>query len=226
MNTFADYKDLKDNIVDWMDRQDIEYRVPTFLRLISVDVARELRIPPMEKTTIVPVYADGTAIVPEDLVEVRSVKYIQVNSKKEVTSRIALNRGSVSKFDKSRQSTETYDVKPDSFTIVENYFKIYPLPYVQDTVENYQSYNNAIVGHIEVSYYSIPHTINEDGEENWILEVAPDIYFYGGMMHANRFTRNFEEAAYWEQKYEKAIKELQGSVNISEWAGGPIVVED
>lgn len=225
MNTFSNYTDLKNNIVDWMDRQDIEARIPTILRLVSIDLARDLRIPPMENTVVIPVYADGTAVVPKELVEVKSVNFLFISPDLKVKQRLPIKRGSVTQYDKSRSNYKGTSISPDSFTIVENYFKIYPLPYVEDSIQDYTTYNNNIIGHIEVSYYAIPSTLNEDGESNWVLEIAPNIYFYGGMMHANRFTRNFEEANYWEQKYEKAIKELQGSVNISEWEGGPIVVE-
>lgn len=224
MNTFADYKELEDNIVDWLDRQDIRDKVPAFIRLITVDAARELRIPTMEKTTVVELYADGSATIPSDLVEVRNVNYVKLTGQNNIASRIPLNRASQFEYQKSRETDNYKDTQPTSFSRIEGDFKIFPLPAVEDKVLNGSVYNPDVIGHVEIVYFALPNTINDPAEKNWILQVAPDIYFYGGLMHGYRYIRDYESSNYFEQKYNTAVKQLQGSVNIAEWAGGPIVV--
>lgn len=224
MNTFRNYKELEDNIVDWMDRQDIRDKVASFIRLVTVDVSRELRIPTMEYTVILPVYADGTAIIPGDMIEARNLNYVTINDKGVITSRTTLNRASLHEYNLSRESNTDVNDVPNSFATTHNKFKLFPLPSVGDKVVDGIPINDTIVGHLEVTYYVLPTTINDPDEGNWILEISPEIYFYGGLMHSYRYTRDYESAKYWEDSYRKSIRKLQDSVNISEWAGGPIVV--
>lgn len=224
MNTFRDYKELEDNIVDWMDRQDIRDKVASFIRLVTIDVSRELRIPTMVHTTIVPVYADGTAEVPRDLIEARSLNYLIIDEDGNINSRQPLKRASLNEYYKSREE-ENIGVNPDSFASVGGEFKVFPLPKVQDKIVNNEPINETQIGHLEVSYYVLPVTINDPTEDNWILKISPEIYFYGGLMHSCRYTRDYDSATYWENKYKTSIVKFQQSVDVSEWAGGPIVVE-
>jgi len=195
MNTFRDYTELEDTIVDWMDRQDIRDKIPAFIRLVTVDSSRELRIPTMENTVILPMYADGTSIIPGDLIETISVNYLSIDTDGTVQERTTLNRASLHEYNNSREG-EGSEAVPDSFATSKNMFKVFPLPYSKDTVVNYRATNKTIIGHIEVTYYVLPTTINEPDEDNWILEISPEIYFYGGMMHSYRYVRDYESAGF------------------------------
>ena len=222
MNTFKNYKELEDNIVDWMDRQDVRDKVSSFIRLVTVDVSRELRIPTMEHTIVLPVYADGTAFIPGDLIEAKTLNFVTLDSEDNIEERFTLNRSSLHEYNKSRESSD--HTTPNSFATNGGKFKVFPLPKVKDKIVDGQPVNDTVVGHLELSYYILPLTINDPDEHNWVLLISPDIYFYGGLMHSYRYIRDYDGAQFWEQKYISAINKLQGSVNIAAWAGGPIVV--
>ena len=222
MNTFKNYGELEELVVDWMDRQDIVDKVPTFVRLTTSELSKELRLPTMENKVVLTVYADGSVLIPNNLLEIISIDWVTENSGI-IESRKPLNRGSVNKYSKSRENPTVGSI-PDSFTRMENKIKVYPLPQSSDTVDDGASTNNTIAGYVELYYYTLPFTINEPTETNWILQVSPDIYFYGCLMHGYRYIRDMESAEYWQSKYNKAVKELQLSNDIADWAGGPIVV--
>lgn len=218
------YKGLRETVVDWLDRQDIADKVDTFIKFTTIDVARELRLPTMERTSIIGVYGDGSAKVPYDLIEARNINWIEVNSDTmKVLSRIPLNRSSFTEYQKSRDNKNLSN-KPHSFTRLVRDFKVFPLSNTEDNIKNGVVYNEDLIGYIEVIYYALPSDLKNDTDYNWILQVAPDIYFYGTMYRAYQYVKNLEQAQYWEDKYIKSMKTIQQSSNVSEWAGGPIVV--
>lgn len=225
MASFTDYKGLEDVIVDWIDRDDIRPRVKDFIRFCTIEAARNLRVPTMEQTQIVPVYANGSARVPLNSVELISINWLDYNISESqeftVVGRTPLNRSSITNYQKN-----IIGDKPTSFSRVKGNYKIFPLAEATELTNSSGTYSNDIVGYVEIYYYALPPALQDDSSDNWILEIAPDIYFYGGMMHAYRFIRDFEAAQYWEQEFNKAIKELQGWANLDKWSGGPIVVGD
>lgn len=224
MNTFRNYKELKDTVVDWVDRQDIEDKIPGFVRLITVDVSRDIRIPTMVNSVVADMYADGSVLIPQDLIELKNVNLIETNDKDDVTGVYPLDRASVHEYEKSRKENQNIDSTPTKFATSKNKLYVFPLAYSSDIIVGNTVVNNTVIGKVDITYYRLPVTINDDGEYNWILEISPEIYFYGCLMHAYRYIRDLDNAQFWESKYLKAVNKLQASVDVSEWAGGPIVV--
>lgn len=224
MNTFNDYKELKDTVVDWVDRQDIEDKIPGFVRLITVDVSRDVRVPTMVTSVVVDMYADGSVEIPADMIELRSLNALELNADNDVTAIHSLNRASIYEYERSRKELNS-DTTPTKFATEKNKFYVFPLAYSANKLVGNELVSDTVIGKVEVSYYRLPTTINEDSEYNWILEISPEVYFYGCLMHAYRYVRDLENAQFWESQYIKAVKKLQGSVNLAEWAGGPITVE-
>lgn len=225
MNTFDNYKELKTSIVDWVDRQDIEDKIPGFVRLVTIDVSRDLRIPTMVTSTVTDMYADGSVLIPPDLIEVKSLNVIELNEYKNITAIHSLDRASIYEYERSRKDNYGIENTPTRFATSRNKFYVFPLNFCSDTLVDNSVVNENVVGKVEVTYYRLPVTINEDDEYNWILEISPEIYFYGCLMHTYRYIRDLDNANFWEDKYNKAVNKLQGSVDISEWAGGPITVD-
>jgi hypothetical protein len=45
---------------------------------------------------------------------------------------------------------------------------------------------------------------------NTVLTNYPDVYLYGALLESASFTREFESAGLWQQKFDMAIREAQG----------------
>lgn len=226
---YSNYQELENSVVDWMDRQDIRDKVPQFTRFVTTAVAKLLRVQIMERKMVVPVYQDGSAAIPFDLTETISVSWLSYDFDEgtqdvNITGRQPLNRGSVNRFEEARQEAQ-YEVCPKEFTDIGRKFYIYPIVNSDDILTGDIAYNSKFAGYIEVTYYALPVELDAQNTSNWILEISPELYFYGCMMHANRFTRNFDAAEYWENKYNREIDTLQKWSDKAEEAGGPIVVE-
>lgn len=225
MDSFKDYKSLEDTIVEWMDRGDIRPRVPEFIRLCTIDITRDLRIPTMEQVAYVPVTADGSARVPLNMVELISINWLSYkyeNGELKIDGKTPLNRSSLNEYQK--HENEPIVDSPKSFSRVRGNYKVFPLPAVEKRLVGNTAINDTEVGLVEILYYALPAALKMDSADNWILDIAPDLYFYGAMMHANRYVKDFELAEYWSSKFEKSLKEVQGWAKRDEWSGGPIVV--
>lgn len=223
-NSFEDYKSLEAVIVDWIDRDDIQPRVKDFIKFCTIDITRDLRIPTMEQIELVEVTADGNARVPTNIVELISINWVEYsndNGEVLITGRTPLNRSSITNYQKNSNENHT---SPHSFARIRSNYKVFPVPEAAERIVGTQSLNDEVIGLAEVYFYALPPSLQEDSDDNWILNIAPDLYFYGGMMHAYRYIRDLESAEYWQSKYKEALKEVQGWANLDKWSGGPIVV--
>ncbi|HEX8414015.1 MAG TPA: hypothetical protein VF637_09045 [Sphingomicrobium sp.] len=61
-----------------------------------------------------------------------------------------------------------------------------------------------------------------EGGTNWLLERAPDVYFYGVLLQANAWSVDTEAAAGWKNLWDEAISELRTDGARRKWGAGPI----
>jgi hypothetical protein len=57
---------------------------------------------------------------------------------------------------------------------------------------------------------------------NWLLDRAPDLYFYGVLLQAEAWDVNTEAAAGWKSLWDEAITELRADGAKRKWGAGPI----
>lgn len=57
---------------------------------------------------------------------------------------------------------------------------------------------------------------------NWLLERAPDLYFYGALMQAEAWNVETEAAANWKALWDEGIAELRSDGARRKWGAGPI----
>lgn len=226
MKIFNSYKDIEDKIVDWLDREDVREHVHDFIRLCTLDITRTLRVPIMEKTLLVPVMSNGSAKVPSNLAELKGINWVEYsegdNKSINILKRHPLNRSSIIEYNK--KSIDVNKNIPSSFARIQGNYKIFPLSKLSEEITSEGTTNLTIVGLVEVIYYSLPEGLQEDSSTNWIVDVSPDLYLFGGLMHSFRYVRDFDKASYWEDKYNKALSKVQLWADLDEWSGGPIVV--
>lgn len=228
MSVFTQYKDLEDAVVEWVDREDIRPYVGQYARLVTVEATRDLRVPIMERTLVIPVTADASAKAPVDLIEIKNVNWVLVDEDGDdlyITDRIALNRTSQFEYQKTRkEGSYVADSKPTAFAQEGAFIKIAPLPIVDELIIDEGSTNDTVAGYIEMTYYALPITMKTPFDRNWLLDTAPDIYFYGCLMHACRFIKDLDSSEFWAGKYKESLAALQGQAKKAEYSGGPIIV--
>lgn len=68
---------------------------------------------------------------------------------------------------------------------------------------------------------SIP-PLTEADDTNWLLERAPDVYFYGVLLQANAWNVDNDAAAGWKALWDEAIAELRSDGARRKWGPGAI----
>lgn len=228
---YNNYKELEDGVVDWLDREDIRPRVSTFIDLVTRQASRELRVPTMERTVIKEVYADGSISIPADLVELANIDWVTGETYNEqgvvtsISNRMPLKRGSIDLYKQSRGAdVQNAESTPTHFAREASWFKAYPLPPATEFVIDGNTGNSEVIGHVEVHYFALPFYLELDTDTNWLLDVAPECYLYGALSHGFEYTRDYERAAFWNQRFNDAIVEIQAWSVRADANGGMIEV--
>ena len=61
----------------------------------------------------------------------------------------------------------------------------------------------------EIIYNGKPPELSATNQANWFTNQAPEALFFGAMVEANLFLKNYEASKLWEQRYQEAINKLQ-----------------
>lgn len=65
-------------------------------------------------------------------------------------------------------------------------------------------------GTLSVEYYAkIPPLKDQSSETNWLLDHAPDVYYYGCLKRSSPYLRDDPRIALWDNLYSEAIMSLQ-----------------
>lgn len=150
------FLELKDSVIAWSHRNDLDLLIPDFIRLAEVDMFKNNRAHESLQTRAMEQIATATmaaaVALPEGFKQMRNLRYTDSQggdliAKTPDTMRRRSGTGRPSFF--SVTTEIQFDVTPD---------------------QGYQ---------IEMSYFRIPDPLTETNTTNFILTNNPDIYLYG-----------------------------------------------
>lgn len=183
------YADLLSDVSDTLDRDDVESRLPRWLKLVEARLNRLLDDPEMEVSTTL--IGDG-ADLPADfgaLVSIGTADGNRLSYMGNAEYAAVLPHSGVSRY----------------YTIREG--KVYYVPGSANVTLVYRR--------------SIP-PLTEASGTNWLLERAPDIYFYGVLLQASAWDVDSEAAAGWKGLWDEAIAELRSDGAKRKWGAGAL----
>lgn len=61
---------------------------------------------------------------------------------------------------------------------------------------------------VEIVYYELPPLLDDDFQQNWLTNFAPNALLYGSLLEATPFLKNDERIPIWQQFYQMAIESL------------------
>lgn len=186
------YSGLVAEVGDWLDRDDVATRAPTFVRLVEAKVNRRLSDPDQETTFTTTASGDYTAL-PADFGEMVSIS-TGVGRLDQVSGQVFAGYPAI-----------TGD--PRSFSIVNNSIAFAP--------------HNATTPITMVYRKRVP-ALTAAAPTNWLLARAPDVYFYGVMAEACGFDVEDQRAAKFEVEFERALDELITDGMRRRFGSGPI----
>lgn len=196
--TIGNYSDLVTKVGQWLDRDDLEDRIPDFVVLVEARLNRLLRTINQE-TRDIWVIDEESFDLPPDYRKMRKIHIEgQPDRPLDEISPVAAPR----RFNGDTGIPRAYWTEGRTLTLA-------PPPEAETT--------------FRVTYFIRVPALTSDAPSNWVLEEHPDIYVWGAIKEASAFIRDPDALDYASARLDEAIAELQLESATDRWGGGPLV---
>lgn len=193
------YTELKSAVADFLNRDDLDSVIPTFIALAEADINRSVRHWRMEeRSSGQQSGGDQYMQIPADWVETIRMHVVGSGTS-------PINLASIATIADKRASSEDQAGVPTLYAHVRGEFELYPTP-VEDT-------------DIELVYYKKLDALGDSQASNWLLSEAPDVYLYGTLLHSAPYLADDARVAVWAQMYSAAVSNLIDSGEKAQYSG-------
>lgn len=199
----ANYGQLKTSIGAELAREsdtDFTAKVPDFVRLLEVNIQRDLLHRRQQTSATIALAASGTSItLPTDFLSAEAV-ILQSTPLKALVSKTL--------FDLFQEYPNTTTAQPVAYAIQGGSMLIRP--------PSDQAYN------VELHYYQALTALVDDADTNWLLTNYPDVYLYGSLVHSAPYLEDDARLQVWIGLYDRAVGALKGESARAIYSGSPI----
>lgn len=205
--SFDSYTALQAEVADYLARDDLNTKIPSWVTLTEAKLNRELFVRQMEQRSTTPI--DITSVEPEFIslpVDFQSMRSIRLSS---LTGKPKLEYLSQTQMDDKRFQTSNDVGQPWFFTIIGSEIELFPTPDQDYTIE--MVYRKNIP----------PLAANTT---NWLLALAPDIYLYGALLEAAPYTKQDARIQVWGLGFTTALNGLNNLGLMSTFNAGPLSI--
>jgi len=194
---FRSYAELKTNIADFLNRDDLTSVSSTFVSLAEADLNRQIRHWRQEKRSTAEIDTQYSAI-PADMLEVirfyitsGDTRPLELISQAEMLDR---------KFRNLNTSGQ-----PAYYAVTAGELEVYPVPDGTYTSELY--------------YFGKTDALSDSNTSNWILEHYPDAYLYGSLIHSAPYLKDDARIQVWAALYQSAIDSINQASEKAKFGG-------
>jgi hypothetical protein len=191
------YAELKTNIADFLNRDDLTSVSSTFVSLAEADLNRQIRHWRQEKRSTAEIDTQYSAI-PADMLEVirfyitsGDTRPLELISQAEMLDR---------KFRNLNTSGQ-----PAYYAVTAGELEVYPVPDGTYTSELY--------------YFGKTPALSDSNTSNWILEHYPDAYLYGSLIHSAPYLKDDARIQVWAALYQNAIDAINQASEKAKFGG-------
>ena len=191
------YAELKTNIADFLNRDDLATVSSTFVSLAEADLNRQIRHWRQEKRSTASIDTQYSAI-PADMLEVirfyitsGDTRPLELISQAEMLDR---------KFRNLNTSGQ-----PAYYAVTAGELEVYPVPDGTYTSELY--------------YFGKTDALSDSNTSNWILEHYPDAYLYGSLIHSAPYLKDDARIQVWAALYQSAIDSINQASEKAKFGG-------
>jgi hypothetical protein len=182
--SLGSYTNLKAEIADWLDRDDLTARIDTFIDLAETKHAREIRVRAMLRRATASTSTGTRYLALPNCY--RGMKIIRL-----LTSPVTvLEQCNETELTKRLQDATG---RPAWFNIHEE------IEFDRVPDEEYEA---------EMIYYAKLTPLSSTTDTNWILTNAPDLYLFGALSAAEPFLDNDERLGTWKTLYNEAAQAI------------------
>lgn len=202
------YSDVVTEIKNWSFRNDItDEQIGQFIHLVGTFANQLLRVPPMEHTEILTVHDGNRVDIPFDFLELRALT-APWNS----TFGRPLEYVSWDQF--VTHNNETFGSDADTM-----YFSRQgPYWFVSADLGEDAT--------LTCHYYRSMPDISPTEQTNWLIDMSPAAYLFGGLHFLYLFVMDNERSDYWLSKFQSEIQRIQLLSDKTEHSGTRLVVRN
>jgi hypothetical protein len=158
------YAELQTAIADWLNRADLDQKIPEFITLAESTLNDVLRASDMVTNSTVAL-TSGRATLPTDALE---LVYAQVAD----TPTEPLEQVTPQQLTMLRRTRTRNAANPRFFAIIGREMAVTPTP---------------ASGSLDIDYYQRIPALSDSNTSNWLLADAPHVYLYTSLLHATPF---------------------------------------
>lgn len=159
------YAELQTAIGDWLNRADLDQKIPDFIRLAESTLNDVLRSADMVVQSTSIAISSGRADLPADALE---LVYAQVaGAEDEPLEQITPQQLTMLRRTRTRDAAN-----PRFFAIIGRKIAVTPTP---------------SSGSLDIDYYQRIPALSDSNTTNWLLDDAPHMYLYTSLLHATPF---------------------------------------
>lgn len=159
------YAELQTAIGDWLNRADLDQKIPDFIRLAESTLNDVLRSADMVVQSTSVAISSGRADLPADALE---LVYAQVaGAEDEPLEQITPQQLTMLRRTRTRDAAN-----PRFFAVIGRKIAVTPTP---------------TSGSLDIDYYQRIPALSDSNTTNWLLDDAPHMYLYTSLLHATPF---------------------------------------
>lgn len=206
--SFATYTALQSEIADYLARDDLTAKIPSFIALAEAKFNRVLVCKDMEQRSTATL--NLASAEPEFLSlpsDYQAMRRLRITS---IASKPRLEFATQAFLDDKRFSSGNITGQPRWFTVLGTELELFPTPDAAYTLE--MVYRKAI-----------PPLANNAA--NWLLLAHPDAYLYGALIEAEPYMKNDGRISTWAQALSSVIDQINSVSQIAAFNAGPLAMQ-
>ena len=199
---FTSYSTLKTTIADYLARNDLDTKIPDFIRLAEERLRRDLRIRQMLKVATASTTADdATVSLPADFLAMKDL-HLDTDPVR------VLQFQNTSNFFRNARTKDKG--APTMYTLLGSEFQFAPIPDSAYT--------------LRMVYYYKPTLLSDSNASNLFLSTCPDLLLYGALSEAEPYLMNDERVQTWASLYQQGLASLRASDDDGEYPSSPMSI--
>ena len=191
------YAELKTNIADFLNRDDLASISSTFISLAEDDLNLRLRHWRQEKRSTAEIDTQYTAI-PADMLEI--IRFYTTSGDTRPLELISQAEMLDRKFRNLNTSGQ-----PAYYALTAGELEVYPVPDGTYTSELY--------------YYSRIPALSDSNTSNWVLDYYSSAYLYGSLIHSAPYLKDDARIQVWAALYQNAIDAINTESEKAKFGG-------
>ena len=191
------YAELQSNVTDFLNRDDLDAKAPTFISLAESNLSRDIRHWRQEKRSTAEIDTQYSAI-PADFLE--AVRFYITSGDTRPLELIS----QAEMLDRKYHNLNTSG-QPAYYAITAGEIEVYPVPDGTYTAELYYMAN-------------LP-ALSDSNTSNWLLQYYPDAYLYGSLVHSAPYLKDDARLQVWAALYQSAIDGINAESEKSKFGG-------